>query len=75
MASTMANMVRVLMVKPQAASTPKVPSSTTGTAMVGIRVARKFCKNRYITRNTSTTASIRVRTTSSIEMRTKGVVS
>ncbi len=75
MASTMANMVSVLMVKPHAASTPNVPSSTTGTAMVGMSVARKFCRNRYITRNTSAIASTSVRTTSSIEMRTKGVVS
>ena len=74
-ASTMPNMVRVLIEKPNAAITPKVPSSTTGTAMVGISVARRFCRNRYITRNTSTTASIRVLTTSSMEMRTKGVVS
>ncbi|MNV49031.1 hypothetical protein D3C71_1409690 [compost metagenome] len=43
--------------------------------MAGMSVARKFCKNRYITTNTSTTASINVLTTSSMEMRTKGVVS
>ena len=54
---------------------PKVPSSTTGTAIVGIRVARKFCRNRYITRNTSTIASNSVFTTSSMETRTNGVVS
>ena len=41
-----------------------MPSSTTGTAMVGIRVARQFCRNRYITTKTSTMASIRVLTTS-----------
>ncbi|MNN31850.1 hypothetical protein D3C81_1455520 [compost metagenome] len=75
MASTMANMVRVLMLKPNAASTPKVPSSTTGTARVGISVARKFCRNRYITRNTSRIASPRVFTTSWIEAETTGVVS
>jgi hypothetical protein len=62
-ASTIANMVSMLIEKPSIASTPKVPSSTTGTAMVGISVARKFCRNRYITRNTSTIASIRVCTT------------
>jgi hypothetical protein len=62
-ASTMPNMVSVLIEKPKAAITPKVPSSTTGTAMVGISVARKFCRNRYITRKTSTTASISVLTT------------
>ena len=75
MASTMANMVSMLMEKPSSASTPKVPSSTTGTAIVGMRVARKFCKNRYITKNTSTTASISVCTTPSIETFTNGVVS
>jgi hypothetical protein len=43
--------------------------------MVGMSVARKFCRNRKITRNTSTTASSRVLTTSLIETRTNGVVS
>ncbi len=74
-ASTMPNMVSVLIEKPNAAIRPKVPSSTTGIAMVGISVARKFCRNRYITRKTSTTASISVITTDSIEILTKGVVS
>ena len=74
-ASTMPNMVSVLIEKPNAASTPKVPSSTTGTAIVGISVARKFCRNRNITRKTRTIASISVFTTSSIEICTKGVVS
>ena len=59
-ASTTPNMVSVLIEKPSAASTPKVPSSTTGTAMVGISVARMFCRKRNITRNTSTIASISV---------------
>ena len=63
------------MEKPNAAITPKVPSSTTGTAMVGIRVARKFCKKRYMTQKTSTMASNSVCTTSSMEIFTKGVVS
>ena len=75
MASTRPNMVRVLMEKPKAAMTPKVPSSTTGTAMVGIRVARKFCRNRYMTQNTRKMASISVCTTSSMEIFTNGVVS
>ena len=75
MASTMPNMVRVLMPKPKADRTPMVPSSTTGTAMVGMSVARKFCRKRYITRNTSTIASRRVFTTSSMERRTNGMVS
>ncbi|MNV84449.1 hypothetical protein D3C71_1783230 [compost metagenome] len=75
MASTMANMVRVLILNPQAERMAKVPISTTGTAMVGISVARKFCRNRYITRNTNTMASSRVFTTSLIEALTNGVVS
>ena len=75
MASTIANMVSMLIEKPSAASTPNVPSSTIGTAIVGISVARKFCRNRYITRNTSTTASTSVVTTPWIDTRTNGVVS
>ena len=75
MARTMANMVRVLMLKPAAARIPKVPSNTTGTVMVVMMVARKFCRNRYITRNTSTTASIRVWITPLIDSVTTGVVS
>ncbi len=58
-----------------AESTPSVPSSTTGTAMAGISVARKFCRNKNITSVTSTMASARVLTTSCSEARTKGVVS
>ena len=75
MARTTPNMVNVLMEKPKAARAPKVPSRTTGTAMVGMRVARKFCRNRNMTRKTRPMASARVLTTSSREMRTKGVVS
>ena len=68
-------MVSMLMEKPSAARMPNVPSSTTGTAIVGIRVARKFCMNRYITRNTSTIASSRVTITPLIATRTNGVLS
>jgi hypothetical protein len=75
MTMTRANMVRVLMEKPAAARTPMVPRSTTGTAMVGIRVARMFCRKRNMMRKTRMTASIRVWTTSSMEILTKGVVS
>ncbi|SAD91379.1 Uncharacterised protein [Enterobacter cloacae] len=63
------------MENPNAASTAKVPSNTTGTAIVGISVARRFCRNRYITRNTRTIASNSVFTTSWMEIFTKGVVS
>ena len=74
-ARTIANMVSVLIEKPAAESTPKVPSSTTGTAMVGISVARKFCRKTNITTKTSRIASTRVWTTSSMEILTNGVVS
>ena len=74
-ASTLANIVSMLIEKPSTYSTPNVPSSTTGTAMVGIRVARKLPRNRNITRNTSTTASIRVWITPLIDTCTNGVVS
>jgi len=75
MASTMANMVSMLMENPNSASTPKVPSSTTGTAMVGIRVARRLPRNRYMMRNTRMIASMSVLTTSQMATFTKGVVS
>ena len=75
MASTMANMVSMLMENPKSPSTAKVPRTTTGTAMVGIRVARMFPRKRYMTRKTSTIASIKVLTTSSMATLTKGVVS
>ena len=74
-ASTRPNIDSVLIVKPKAAMTPNVPSSTTGTAMVGISVARRFCRNRYITRKTSATPSNSVFTTSVIEIFMNGVVS
>ncbi|MNS79316.1 hypothetical protein D3C72_1129680 [compost metagenome] len=64
MASTIPNIVRVFIEKPNIASIANVPNSTTGTAMVGINVARKFCRNRYITRNTRMIASTSVFTTS-----------
>ncbi|MNE65425.1 hypothetical protein D3C80_1609030 [compost metagenome] len=74
-ANTMPNIVRVFIEKPNAARMANVPSNTTGTAIVGISVARKFCRNRYITRNTRMIASIRVFTTSLMEILTNGVVS
>ena len=74
-ASTMANMVSMLMEKPKNPSTAKVPRMTTGTAMVGMRVARMLPRNSHITRNTSTMASKRVRTTSSMATSMNRVVS
>ena len=73
-ASTIANMVSMLIEKPSIASTPNVPNRTMGTAIVGISVARKFCRKRYMTRKTSTIASTRVLSTSRIDARTNSVV-
>ena len=72
---TMPNMVKTLMENPKASIAPKVPSSATGTTIVGMSVARKFWRNRYIARNTSAIASPNVIRTSSIEIRTKVEVS
>ena len=74
-ASTRPNIESVLMVKPSAAITPKVPSSTTGTAIEGMSVARMFCRKRNITRNTNAIPSSSVLTTSWMEILMKGVTS
>ena len=63
-ASTMANSVSVLIEKPNSQRPAKVPISETGTAMIGISVARQFCRNRNTTAITSSAASISVITTS-----------
>src|SRR2546421_7122761 len=52
------------MEKPSAYIPTSVPSSAAGTTSVGIRVARKFCRNTSITRNTSVAASASVIITS-----------
>ena len=49
--------------------TPKVPSSETGTATAGIRLARQSRRNRKTTRITSPTAISSVRSTSRSEAR------
>ena len=67
MASTMANMVNTLMEKPSPSITANVPSMATGTTSAGIRYSARFCRNRYITRNTNTMASTRVCSTHSID--------
>ncbi|MMZ70192.1 hypothetical protein D1872_331820 [compost metagenome] len=61
--------------KPKMLMTANVPNTTTGTANVGIIVARQFCKNKNMTMNTNTTASINVCTTLSIDSLINGVVS
>ena len=75
MASTMANMVSMLMENPKSPSMAKVPRITTGTAMVGISVARMLPRKSHMTRKTSRIASKSVFTTSSMATLIKGVVS
>ena len=65
MASTTPNSVSTLIENPNTYMLANEPSSATGMTMVGISVARRFCRNRYITRNTNTMASSRVSITSS----------
>jgi hypothetical protein len=74
-ARTSPNSVSVLMVKPSACSPRKVPMMLTGTAIIGITVARQLLRKRNTTSVTSSIASISVLTTSSIEAVMKGVVS
>ena len=64
----------MLMEKPKAAMIAKVPSSTTGIAMAGIRVARQLWRNTSMTRTTRAIASMMVVTTASMEASTKGAV-
>ena len=52
-----------------------VPTIDTGTARIGMMVARRLCRNRNTTRITSTTASKKVCTTLSIEFSVKRLVS
>ena len=60
MASTSPNRDRVLMEKPSSGNRAKVPIRDTGTAIMGIRVARQFCRNRNTTRITRPMDSMRV---------------
>jgi len=53
----------------------KVPTRATKIATVQMTVARRFCRKRKTTSTTSRTASKSVCFTSSIEIRTKSVVS
>ena len=56
-ASTSAKSVSTLMVKPNTNRKKKVPIIATGTAIAGIIVERKSCKNRNTIMNTNTKAS------------------
>ena len=57
MASTSAKRESVLMENPRNGKKMNVPTSETGTAMSGMRVARQFWRNRKTTRITSRIAS------------------
>ncbi len=74
-ASTRASSEMVLAEKPSASMTAKVPISATGTAMMGISVARKLPRKMKTTIATSTKASISVWITLSIVACTNTVVS
>ena len=74
-ASTSASSETVLAEKPSASMTAKVPTSATGTAMIGIRVARRLPRKTKTTIATSTKASISVWITLSIVASTNTVVS
>ena len=74
-ASTSPNRVRVLIEKPSASSTAKVPTMDTGTATRGMIDARQVWRKSTTTMTTSNVASKSVLMTSLIDSRTKMVVS
>ncbi len=74
-ARIMPNMVSMLIEKPSRCMPMKVPMIDTGTARIGMTVARSDCRNRNTTSTTSTTASKKVCTTLSIEFRVNWLVS
>ena len=69
-ASTSPNSDSVLIEKPKASSTAKVPTIETGTATSGMIEARQVCRNRTTTITTSRIASNSVLTTSRMPSRT-----
>ncbi len=75
MASTSASSDTVLAEKPSTSRTAKVPIKETGTATIGISVARKLPRNRKTTIETKAKASSSVLITSWIVAVTKTVVS
>src|SRR6185436_12378096 len=68
-ATVIAISVRLLTENPARYITENVPSSDTGTATLGISVARAFRRNRKTTRITSVTAITSVRSTSRSDAR------
>ncbi len=75
MARIMPNRVSMLTEKPTASMPIMAPRMETGTASVGMMVSRMLCRNRNTTITTSTTASKKVCTTSSMDAATNLVVS
>ena len=75
MASTRPNSDSVLIEKPSSGNTANVPISETGTAIIGMRVARQFWRNRYTTKITRTIASPSVIRISRMPSDTGSVVS
>ena len=75
MAMTIANSVSVLIPKPKSQRPAKVPTSDTGTAIIGMSVARQLPRKRKTTSTTSRPASNRVCSTSRMEAATNRVVS
>ena len=74
-ASTRPNSVRRLIEKPSASMPAKVVTSATTIATAQMKVVRRLCRKRYTTSTTSIIAMISVWMTSSIEIRTKSLVS
>ncbi len=74
-ASTSAKSVSVFMVKPSAHSPAKAPMSETGTAIIGMIVARQVCRKTNTTASTRSAASKMVTLTSWMDASTKRVVS
>ena len=74
-ASTRANNVSTLIEKPRIQRPRNVPITLTGTASIGISVARQLWRNTNTTQATSSIASSSVNTTSLIDSVTNGVVS
>ena len=75
MASTRPNSERLLREKPNSRIAANVPTSDTGTAIIGMIVARQSCRKTRTTMNTRTTASKSVFQTSRMLSSTNTVVS
>src|SRR3954469_13943409 len=74
-ASTSPNSDRLFIENPSNPMTKNVPISETGTAIIGMTVARQFWRNTSTTMNTSTNASSSVWYTLAIDSSTNAVVS